>query len=203
MQGASHVHGASKYASGAASGASIDESEMEGSLPPIMGVMGNNSNKMGMQQTYKYDKMADNKAAAKRKKKPKNVSGFDGKRSYSNIPSYGGQQGGVSKTYGGPGVGANLSVASGAGQAQTVVQPFQLQLEHGGHQQAKSTSLVGQGHPQGNRRSRPGQALWEELEGRRRFGRLGAVGVPGCCAGRAARPSQTGGLCMQQRESVP
>ena len=64
MQGASHVHGASKYASGAAGGASVDESEMEGSLPPIMGVMGNNSNKMGMQQTYKYDKMADNKAAS-------------------------------------------------------------------------------------------------------------------------------------------
>ena len=151
MQGASHVHGASKYASGAAGGASVDESEMEGSLPPIMGVMGNNSNKMGMQQTYKYDKMADNKAAAKRKKKPKNVSGFDGKHSYSSIPSYGGQQGGVSKTYGGPGVGANLSVASGAGQAQNKSSNhFNFSSNTGGHQQAKSTSLVGQGHPQGH-----------------------------------------------------
>merc|ERR1712216_715399 len=115
-----------------------DESEMEGSLPPIMGVMGNNSNKMGMQQTYKYDKMADNKAAAKRKKKPKNVSGFDGKHSYSSIPSYGGQQGGVSKTYGGP----------GAGQAQNKSSNhFNFSSNTGGHQQAKSTSLVGQGHP--------------------------------------------------------
>jgi serine/threonine protein kinase len=129
MQGASHVHGASKYASGAAGGASVDESEMEGSLPPIMGVMGNNSNKMGMQQTYKYDKMADNKAAAKRKKKPKNVSGFDGKHSYSNIPSYGGQQGGAQ----------NKSSNH-----------FNFSSNTGGHQQAKSTSLVGQGHPQGH-----------------------------------------------------
>merc|ERR1719263_2074223 len=97
-----------------------------------------------MQQTYKYDKMADNKAAAKRKKKPKNVSGFDGKHSYSNIPSYGGQQGGVSKTYGGPGVGANLSVAPGAGQAQNKSSNhFNFSSNTG----AKSTSLVGQGHP--------------------------------------------------------
>merc|ERR1719197_873345 len=110
MQGASHVHGASKYASGAAGGAAADagESEMEGSLPPIMGVMGNSNSKMGMQQTYKYDKMAD-KAAAKRKKKPKNANGFEGKHSYSSIPSYGGPQGGVSKTYGGPGVN-NMSM---------------------------------------------------------------------------------------------
>merc|ERR1719230_712483 len=117
MQGASHVHGASKYAGGAAGGASVDagESEMEGSLPPIMGVMGN-SNKMGMQQTYKYDKMAD-KAAAKRKKKPKNANGFEGKHSNSSIPSYGGPQGGVSKTYGGPGAN-NMSMAPGVAQAQ-------------------------------------------------------------------------------------
>merc|ERR1719230_1571951 len=100
MQGTSNVHGANKYASGAAGGAPVDagESEMEGSLPPIMGVMGNSNNKMGMQQTYKYDKMAD-KAAAKRKKKPKNANGsFEGEHSYSSIPSYGPQGGAQNKS---------------------------------------------------------------------------------------------------------
>merc|ERR1711924_283046 len=55
------------------------------------------------------------------------------------------------KTYGGPGVGANLSVASGAGQAQNKSSNhFNFSSNTGGHQQAKSTSLVGQGHPQGH-----------------------------------------------------
>merc|ERR1712022_64445 len=88
--------------------------------------MGNN--KMGMQQTYKYDKMAD-KAAAKRKKKPKNANGsFEGKHSYSSIPSYGPQGGAQNKSS----------------------NHFNFSSNTGGHQQAKSTSLVGQGHPQGH-----------------------------------------------------
>merc|ERR1711998_704389 len=71
-----------------------------------------------------------------------------GKHSYSSIPSYGGTQGGgVSKTYGGP-MNNQMSIAPGPGQAvNKSSNHFNFSSQAGGHQQAKSTSLVGQGHP--------------------------------------------------------
>merc|ERR1719502_2096893 len=58
-------------------GASAEEADIEGSLPPIMGVMGNSSK---MQQTYKYKTM-DKGPKARKKKQPK--MNFESKHSYS------------------------------------------------------------------------------------------------------------------------
>ena len=77
-----------------------------------------------------------------------------------------------------------------------IVQPFQLQLEHG--RSPTSEIHVARG-PRRIRRATPltpRRALWEELEGRRRFGRLGAVRVPGCCAGPAIATIANGAGCV-------
>lgn len=160
--------GANKYAS--ASGG-VDETDIEGSLPPIMGVMGN-SNKGGMgaqgQQTggYKYDKMAGSDkgaGAGKKKKKPKMGGGFEGggaggKNSYSSIPSsypahqqQGGGGAGVSKTYGGGG-GGGVGVG---GQAQN--KSSNHFNNFGNNANAKSTSLMAQGGAHGGFGKQPKQ----------------------------------------------
>ena len=73
----------------------IDDNEASpGSLPPIMGVMGNNK----MQQTYKYQPL-DKKNGTKRKKK---LKPFENKHVY-NVPSYS-QGANISKNYVGGGI---------------------------------------------------------------------------------------------------
>ena len=79
----------------------IDDIEGPGSLPPIMGVMGNNKS----QQSYKHQTL-DKKSGTKRKKRLKS---FESKHVY-NVSSY--AQGNTSRNY----VGAGILTQQGSNQ---------------------------------------------------------------------------------------